>query len=254
MVKDNHAFFELANDIKQLSEPLKKYLRVHYFAFKRTYDDGSKIYLFNRPDYYRHWFDQKYYLIGNREANPTSYENGYHLWEHLPDPYRLYDEGADLFNIAHGLTVTRRHDGYCDFFFYGTTRENEDIKQAYVDRRDIFEKFGDYFLDKSRSLILRAEQSKIILPFSPELKASRPAIQIEGFLREISCEGNQLEILTQREVECACYVAQGKSYKEIARLLSLSPRTVEEHASNVRKKFGCRNKSQLISHLSKLIP
>src|SRR5690349_13232024 len=101
MITSEHIFFQLYNDICALSLPLKNYLQIHYFSFKRTYSDGSKIYLFNNPTYYRHWFDKKYYLIGNREAMPAYYGDGYDLWEFLPDPYKLYQEGSELFNIAH---------------------------------------------------------------------------------------------------------------------------------------------------------
>src|SRR6185437_15175871 len=107
---------------------------ITYFAFKRSYNEGSKIYLFNHSTYYEHWFKNKYFLVGNREENPDVYQDGYDLWEHLPDPYHLYQEGAECFNIAHGLTITRRYHNYCDFFFFGTNRENFQIKKLYFNR------------------------------------------------------------------------------------------------------------------------
>lgn len=253
IIGSNHIFFRLADDISAISRPLHMHLLIHYFAFKRTYLDGSKIYLFNHPEYYQHWFNKQYYLIGNREAKPTAYTDGYDLWECLPDPYKLYQEGADNFNIAHGLTITRKHQDHCDFFFFATNRENHEVKRLYLDRRDIFERYCDYFLEYSTSSISKAESAKVILPFSTKLISIGSASAIENFLNDIDCsKHNGLYRLTSRQAECAYHLAKGMSYKEIAIILGgLSPRTIEEHVYNIRQKLNCRNKSELISILSK---
>lgn len=97
------------------------------------------------------------------------------------------------------------------------------------------------------------EKSKIILPFSPQLTTQEPGLNIDRFLSEIrSLNCNGLKDLTEREAECAYHLAGGKSYKQIAIILGgLSPRTIEEHAFNIRQKLQCKNKSELISFLSK---
>jgi DNA-binding CsgD family transcriptional regulator len=254
MINKKHIFFSLSDEIRSLSTPLDVHLKINYFTFKRTYLDGAKIYLFNHPAYYQHWFEKEYYLIGNREAKPTLYENGYDLWEHLPDPFNLYQEGADNFNIANGLTITRKHELYYDFFFFATTKANTWIKSVYINKREIFERFCDYYLEAASGIIEQAAESKIILPFSKPLETNRSDINFEKFLNEINIDINTgLESLTQREAECAVHLATGKSYKEIAMTFGLSARTVEEHSYNIRQKLHCRNKSELISCLTKLI-
>lgn len=254
MINKDHVFFQLSQDVDAISAPLNTYFQIHYFAFKRTYDDGSKIYLFNHPTYYRHWFKSQYYLIGNREAKPSHYESGYDLWESLPDPYKLYDEGAKNFDIANGLTVTRKYEKYCDFFFFATNSRNTHIRQLYFERRDVFEKYCDYFVSSSQDLINRAETAKIILPSPKPIELPKPVFEINKFLKEIHSAGDEgLCHLTVREIECAYLLAEGKSYKEIAKVFGLSPRTIEEHSHNIRHKLGCKNKSELISVLSKKI-
>jgi len=48
--------------------------------------------------------------------------------------------------------------------------------------------------------------------------------------------------LTPTEIEVANLIRYGSDSKEIADLLSLSPRTIYNHRRNIRKKFGLDNK------------
>jgi DNA-binding CsgD family transcriptional regulator len=55
--------------------------------------------------------------------------------------------------------------------------------------------------------------------------------------------------LTDRELECALFLRTGISAKEIAKLLVISPRTVEKHTDNIKEKLKCKTKLQLIATL-----
>ena len=52
--------------------------------------------------------------------------------------------------------------------------------------------------------------------------------------------------LTERESECLFYLLRGKSTKFIANILNISCRTIEFHIDNIKAKFSCRSKSELI--------
>jgi DNA-binding CsgD family transcriptional regulator len=53
--------------------------------------------------------------------------------------------------------------------------------------------------------------------------------------------------LTEREKECLFYLMRGKTSKFIAKMMVISCRTVEFHIDNLKVKFGCHTKSELIS-------
>jgi two-component system, NarL family, response regulator DegU len=57
--------------------------------------------------------------------------------------------------------------------------------------------------------------------------------------------------LDSKERELLKLICQGKSSTEIGKALNKSPRTIEEHCANLRKKFGVTNKEQLIALVSR---
>ena len=52
--------------------------------------------------------------------------------------------------------------------------------------------------------------------------------------------------LTSREQDCMSYLVRGKTMKQIAQLMHISPRTVESHLTHIKEKLNCKTKSDLI--------
>ena len=59
--------------------------------------------------------------------------------------------------------------------------------------------------------------------------------------------------LSEREREVLAHIVRGLSNKEIARVLSLSPRTVESHRANIFAKLESDSLAQLIRHYAVLV-
>lgn len=57
--------------------------------------------------------------------------------------------------------------------------------------------------------------------------------------------------LSDREIEILKLIARGFSYKQIAKKLFISPRTVEAHKSNILSKLGLKSKAQAIHYALK---
>lgn len=69
----------------------------------------------------------------------------------------------------------------------------------------------------------------------------------KGLFEEICAEYH----LTKREVEIASLVCKGYSYRRIADLLYISPRTVSKHVEHIFEKAKVNNKIGLIQKLHK---
>lgn len=54
------------------------------------------------------------------------------------------------------------------------------------------------------------------------------------------------EILTRREHDCLVLTGRGKSEKEVAQKLDISPNTVRVHIENIKRKLGASNKSHAL--------
>jgi DNA-binding NarL/FixJ family response regulator len=57
--------------------------------------------------------------------------------------------------------------------------------------------------------------------------------------------------LSEREIEIIKHVADGKTNRETAEIINLSPRTVETHRRNILKKLELKNTAELINYAYK---
>jgi DNA-binding CsgD family transcriptional regulator len=55
--------------------------------------------------------------------------------------------------------------------------------------------------------------------------------------------------LSDRELDVARLVLQGKTYVEIGEMIFISPRTVEHHVARIRRRLAATSRSDLIAKL-----
>jgi len=78
-------------------------------------------------------------------------------------------------------------------------------------------------------------------------------IETDKYFYPTSCKNRSYQInhyshtsLTSREQDCLSYLVRGKTMKQMAHLMRISPRTVESHLINIKEKLHCKTKSDLI--------
>ncbi len=70
----------------------------------------------------------------------------------------------------------------------------------------------------------------------------------EDYVRQLQSKGmeDSYELLTEREREILQLLAEGKSNKEVATLLSVSPYTVETHRTHLMQKLNLHNTAEIV--------
>jgi len=96
-------------------------------------------------------------------------------------------------------------------------------------------------LDVTRAVEAAAEGKPF---FSPPIAG----ILVEDYMRQLQQRGLQdsYALLTEREKETLQLLAEGKSNKEVARILNLSVYTVETHRSNIMEKLNLHTTAEII--------
>lgn len=84
------------------------------------------------------------------------------------------------------------------------------------------------------------------LPFHEEPCWPGIVSELRDFLGSQASAVSRVFKLTQRQVGVLCHVATGKTDKQIARVLSLSPRTVEMHVAGAMRALGCATRAEAV--------
>jgi DNA-binding CsgD family transcriptional regulator len=112
----------------------------------------------------------------------------------------------------------------------------------------IGERMPLYYENKLMGLLISCQEITHFFINSIKLVKSTPSnIRSEFSSYEIVTEINTpAHILSKRETECLYWLLRGKSVKETAKLMGISPRTVETHMETIKRKLNCATKSELI--------
>ena len=135
------------------------------------------------------------------------------------------------------------------------TRRNPDIKviilSMYADEGYILRALGagakGYLLKEStESDVLPAVRS--VCAGKPYVTPSIARVLLEDYIRVLKQNNAQdsYDLLTEREKEVLQILAEGKSNKEVAQLLNLSPHTVDTHRTNLMQKLNLHNTAEIV--------
>ena len=80
--------------------------------------------------------------------------------------------------------------------------------------------------------------------FSPSITR----VLLEDYMRMLKQNNLQdsYDLLTEREKEVLQLLAQGKSNKEVAQILNLSPHTIDSHRTNLMQKLDVHNTAEIV--------
>lgn len=261
-LSENHLFFNCENDIKNICKTTLESRGVDYFNFLRIYNDGRAYILSTQQKLIRYLFEIKCPLVAPVQSEIVSEKFQYLVFP-TGGYKQLIHHAKSYFNLTYFIDFVERHTGYFDLYCFAAATDNSNILNFYMNNIELFENFKSHFKETAAPLIKLAEENTIILSedMSPPFYGFDD-IDDKNINKKNSTQNNKYYLtgkykavhLSKRQIDCISYLAHGFTIKEIANKMSLSPKTVEHHLENIKSKFDCYRKSQIIDIFLKYFP
>jgi DNA-binding CsgD family transcriptional regulator len=127
-------------------------------------------------------------------------------------------------------------------------RRSEDAERATAlaeSARELYERLGwRWHVARALEIGGKLRDSVVVYEETGDVRSAQRAREI---LNPVNRRGRTKSELTEREREIATLAAAGRSTKEIADALTVSPRTIETHLASVFAKLSVRNRAELIA-------
>lgn len=254
----NSPLYTCGAAMQALCSPLEEYLGIREFTFERVYNNHTKIKLTNQPEWMDCYYNQFYHL--DCDKNMEGIQAGL---------YFTADMGAgEIFNlcrtdyqIGNGILIVDSYQNYKELIWITTDYQDTYSNSYFLHKLEMLRNFIFYFKDRGRKLIEQALSKPIKMPHlvpSLDVDASFSDAATESFFSAIktnhfhfNIQGEDIK-LSRAEIVCGIGLVNGKTAPDIANDLCRSNRTIETHIQNLKNKFACSSKADLISLLTAL--
>lgn len=245
--------------ISKICQPLQINFDFNLITYRRFYNDGKMLYLFNHQEWMKFVLEKEFWVTTkfqekikfiNKSASIHS------IWdEKYLEKDKIY-KALFEYNIWNGISIYKKFEHFIEAFAFATTKENTSILNFYIENMEMIEHFILYFREQISSIIRKIDPH-ILIPFeiSPLISEKKTISGIGSFFESTPLNRVTLNIngfdcsLSRREMECLIPTIKGKTSKEIARMLSLSPRSVEKYIDNIKMKLHCDSRGQMMEKI-----
>jgi len=241
----------IAGPVENVCQPLSNYLGITHAGYIKIFNDGTMLRMANKPEWTKKYFEQSFYndvdLYGMKDVPENGMRISFLTGNPTSDHYRAL---CSDFNIWNFLIISKKFANHSEFWFFGTTRDNTEILNYYLNHINVFKEFTLYFRNYFSEIIDHHNPSQLIVSKLKSIDYNdEQDDKVVRLLQEIKIKAYHLKddiYLSQREKDCLHYLASGRTMKEIARLINLSPRTVEYYINTLKLKTNSHTKSNLI--------
>jgi DNA-binding CsgD family transcriptional regulator len=165
-------------------------------------------------------------------------------------------------NICHGISFFIRGEGEVEVVHLASYSLGVKATEFYINDLPTFHEFARFVCEQMKTKQLQHYEwlqinplaELICTPIIPDFAAEDAKkfefeILTPPLLHEASCyvmtQAGEVRV-SSREQDCLSLLVAGFSIKEVARMLMLSPRTIESYVNNLRYKTGATSKQELI--------
>lgn len=265
-----HPVFTNAEDFATLCKPLARF-NITYFAHVNINNKNQYSATSNNPKYAEIYVKKRFFDTDIHTIKEDIFDN-YILMDALNVSNSFIERRrvASQSGVNHVFTIVERHKNSKDYYHFGSDDPNNfSINHIYLANVSLLKAFIQYYKDTmlKNKVLAQAYEYKFDIDTNVvgfELNNTNELLDVFNnralFLRDIAdSELNSKELIsvknsikdfpsiTPQQLKCLSLLALGKSAKEIARFLNLSPRTVDHYLHHLRVKFHCKNSKELIA-------
>jgi DNA-binding CsgD family transcriptional regulator len=158
-------------------------------------------------------------------------------------------KALNRFGIQNGFSVMHRSNNIIENWNFGASKDSLLAIDLFLNKPEIFrliisylkEKLPDFKKEFGHQCLFKNIESPIFNIASTSIKA--PQVSQKNYTILFK-DGNIT--LTPRQNEVIYYLLQGKTSKEIALILKISPRTIEDHIYHLKAKVNVHTQTELI--------
>lgn len=252
LIPMGHTFREIEMDVRALSLEIQKSLNINLLSFGRYFPEKNEGYILNT----NYEFLDKRSELTDAPLPSTYLESGMYFWDEFAS--ESFIQCARENHIHHGMWLVSQTQHCTEVFSFSLGNNPKLGFSHYLNNLEPIEKYCLFFKEKADHLISRVEENMLEIPeylrnnetvVSPKvplnLGTSFPTSKV--ILNE-----EKTVSLTRRENFCFNHFLLGKTAREIALLLETSTKTVETHLRNIKIKFNCSTRSELMEQVWRL--
>lgn len=255
-------YFTLTGDnVRQLASPLQQRGIMH-FSHLRRWSGGEYALLTTEPQFSVTYIKEKFYNVVFG-ADHNEYAPGIVFIKDIENHCPLMKKAfVELTGMKPDLMLTEKHVDHTDFYWFGTHSTFETIYSFYMNHLPFLSQYLSYFKDVGASLLKKIYEARLvneavgndITPLVSKNWQQRMGLDvlqsnktIESAIVRLASSKN----FTPKELNCALFLYDGFSPKEIAIETHRSYRTIEKHINSLKSKLESRSIVHLVSQLNK---
>jgi DNA-binding CsgD family transcriptional regulator len=249
-------FVKFSDRILAVTRPLKDHFGISFFGYHRIDMDGRYTVLTNRPDWVEDYIAKQLYHNDPFLQHPDNYSEGACLYSTIDadKEKRLFKSWGKKVQADEGMILIQKDANAVEFFIFAG-HQHHDFSRLYLNHLSLLRTYSMHFKQEMKPILFKQKDEGYTLPISStacQKNLIQPKIDLkkkESFILSMGQEKvwRQFFLLSPQEKECLKQIQQGKTIKETAAVLFLSPRTVESYLENIRNKIDCTSKQDLIS-------
>lgn len=245
--------------------------------YERIYHDGSAINIANDKKWTQLYFDKIAANAYSKEDVSEYYfaKPGISLSIAMPKNKPWLD-AQYYFGHGNGVTLIEDHRAYREIIGFYTENSNHRINDFYINNIDVIKQLKQYFILKASNMIQDLEQERLDSLYQNynqnQWQLTKPIKTHErsNFINSLTASFTEHEnnsknmllinkqtklpiYLAPQRARCLTHLTQGKTSKEIAKLMKLSPRTVENYIAKLKHELNCKTSKELIANYAQAL-